>query len=150
VAAGRPGILYVYEQGPPAAQFGIAGLEGVIDGLCVHRSGHNVLTRQPLPKGYKELKLRNDEFSVHFRAGIRSPDSAVSARRLLDREFTSWLVNHGPQGGSLSQAGTFEIVGGVLFLRGDQSSFGSAEALDTFAHAAAGLADRVAAWVAPA
>lgn len=149
IAGGRPGILYVCNQGPPAAQFAIAGLESVIDGLCVHRSGHNLLTRQPLPKGYKELKQHDGEFSTHFRLGISSPDSLPSAQRLLDPEFTGWLVDHGVQGTSLTQAGTFEIVGGVLFLCGDQLCFSSAEALDTVAHAAAGLADRVAAWVRP-
>jgi hypothetical protein len=150
VADGRPGILYLHDHGPPGAQFAIAGLEEVIDGLCVHRSGHNVLTRQPLPKGYAEVRLRDEEFSERFRVGVRAPESATIARSLLAPAFTGWLVDHGPQGNSLSEAGTFDVDGGVLFVRGDPAAFGSYPALDTFAHAAAGLADRVAAWVASA
>ena len=146
VAGGRRGMLYVQSQGPPGAQFDIDGIERTIDGLCVHRSGTNLLTRQPLPKHYTELKLDDAEFSSHFRVGVRSPDSSDVARRLLDPGFTSWYVHDGPQGGVTSQAGTFFLAGGVLYLRGDRLCFSSAEALDTFAHAAAGLADRVTAW----
>lgn len=146
VAGGRRGILYVQSQGPPGAQFDFEGLERTIDGLCVHRSGTNLLTRQPLPRHYTELKLDDAEFSAHFRVGVRSPDASDVARRLLDPAFTSWYVDNGPHGGATSQAGTFFLAGGVLYLRGDRLCFSSPEALDNFAHAAAGLADRVAAW----
>lgn len=146
VAGGRPGMLYMHRRGPPGAQFDIDGIEGTIDGLCVHRSGSNLLTRQPLPRHYTELKLDDAEFSSHFRVGVRAAGASEVARRLLDPDFTSWFVHDGPQGGVTSQAGTFHIAGGVLYLRGDRLCFTSAEALDTFAHAAAGLADRVAAW----
>jgi hypothetical protein len=148
VAGGRRGLLYVQRQGPPGAQFDIDGIERTLDGLCVHRSGTNLLTRQPLPKHYTELELDDAQFGNHFRVGVRSPDSADIARRLLDPTFTSWYVQYGPQGGVTSQAGTFFLAAGVLYLRGDRLSFTTIEALDTFARAAAGLADRVAAWAA--
>lgn len=146
VAGGRRGMLYVQYRGVPGAQFDLEGLDRGIDGLCIHRSGTNLMTRQPLPKHYAELKLDAGEFSRHFRVGVHSPGSTDVARRLLDPAFTSWYAQSFSKGGVTSQGGTVFLAGGVLYLRGDRPCFSSAEALDTFAHAAAGLADRVAAW----
>jgi hypothetical protein len=151
VAGTRDGILYLYSAGraigPPAAQFEIPGLAELIDGLWVRRSGLSFWTRIKVPKGYSELTVPDDAFTAKFRAALVSADDAPVAQRLLDRDFTHWYVDHGPQGGSRSQAGTFEISGGVLFVRGAPACFSDAEKLDTFAVAVAGLADRIAAQV---
>jgi hypothetical protein len=149
VAGGRPGILYIYDKGTPSAQFELPGLERVIDGLCVRRSGHNLLTRQALPKGYAELSVDDGEFSARYRVGVRSADHAETALRLLDPAFRQWLVYSGPQGSSSSAAGTIDIVGGVLFLMGDYHAFQGPQELDAFATSAGALADRVAAWAPP-
>jgi hypothetical protein len=130
---------------PPQAQFAIPGLENTIDGLWVHRGGHSILTRARLPKRYTEVMLPDDAYMARFRVAVASPDSEAVARRLLDPSFMEWHLNHGPQGGWNSQAGTLEISGGVLFIRGQLAD--SVERLEAFAVAVAGLADRVAAFV---
>jgi hypothetical protein len=149
VAGKRPGMLYVYgrqlDRGFPAAQFEIAGLDDVIDGLCVRRSGRSLLTRKPLPKHFTELKPADAQFNAHFRTGVRDPDSGPAALGLLDVSFTSWLVTHAARGWS-SDAGTFDVMDGVLFVMGDFNSFNSLEQLDAFADVAAELADRIASW----
>jgi hypothetical protein len=117
----------------------------VIDGLRVRRSGRNVLTRKPLPKHFTGLKPADEQFNAHFRTGVRDPESGPLALRLLDADFTRWLVNHAAQGWS-SDAGTFDIVEGALFVLGDFNSFNSLEQLEAFADLAAELADRVASW----
>jgi hypothetical protein len=149
-ASQRPGIVYMYfgnrAPGPPAAQFAIAGLDTVIDGLCVRRSGTNFLTRQPLPKGYTELKALGEEFSSQYRAGVLRPTDEALARSLLDPAFTSWYVEHAPQGAVNTQAGHLDIAGGVLYVCGFRA-FDSAEDMDRFAAETVSIADRVATWV---
>ncbi len=131
--------------GPPEAQFTIPGLENTIDGLWVRRGGHSFWTRPKLPKRYTEVMLPDDAYMAKFRVAVASPDTDAVARRLLDPSFMDWHLNHLPQGSFNSQAGTFEISGGILFIRGALGD--SVEKLEAFAVAAAGLADRVAAFV---
>ncbi|ERR1019366_1312447 len=151
IAGGREGILYQCTGGraigPPVAQFAIPGLREVIDGLWVRRSGRSIWTRVKVPTGYTELTLPDDTFTGSYRVAIDSPRCEESARRLLDRDFTEWHLKHGPQGNALSQAGSFEISGGALFIRGEERSFNTAEKLDAFAVAVAALAARVGAFV---
>jgi hypothetical protein len=149
VAGKRPGTLYAYgrrlDKGFPAAQFEIAGLEDVIDGLRVRRSGRNPLTRKPLPRHFTELKPADERFNARFRTGVRDPETGPVALRLLDANFTGWLADNAA-GGWSSDAGTFDIVDGVLFVLGVFNAFNSLEQLDAFADFAAELADRVASW----
>jgi hypothetical protein len=135
--------------GPAEAQFEIPGLGGALDGLWVRRSGRSLLTRIKLPKGCSELRFDDEAFDGNYRVAIREASSEAAARRLLDRDFTAWHVEHAMQGNKLSQAGSFELAGDRLFMRGP-NGFRDGEGLDAFANAAAGLAERVAAFVARA
>lgn len=153
VAGTREGILYECTGGraigPPAAQFAISGLAEAIDGLWVHKSGRSIWTRVKVPKGYKELALSDGAFTGSYRVAISSPRYEEAALRLLDPDFTRWYLEHGPQGGALSQAGSFEVSAGALFVLGAPTSYGTAEQRHAFAIAAAELATRVATFVGP-
>jgi len=151
IAGGRQGMLYLCTggraMGPAEAQFEIPGLGGALDGLWVRRSGRSVWTRIKLPAGYTELRFDDAAFDGNYRVAVREASSEAAARRLLDREFTAWHVEHAMQGNKLSQAGSFELAGERLFMRGP-NGFRDREGLEAFGNAAAGLADRVAAFVA--
>jgi hypothetical protein len=148
-ASQRTGTLYLLAggkaSGPPAAMFEIPGLDRAIDGLSLRRSGTNFLTRQPLPRNYIELKELGEEFGSRYRAGIAAAADEHRARQLLDPEFTSWYVQHAPQGGAMSQAGSLDISSGVLYLR-SMNGFESLAALDMFAEQASAIAERIAGW----
>jgi hypothetical protein len=109
IAGGRPGMLYMCTggraMGPAEAQFEVPGLSGALGGLWVRRSGRSLWTRIKLPAGYTELRFEDEAFDGNYRVAVREASSEAAARRLRDREFTAWHVEHAMQGNKLSQAG---------------------------------------------
>jgi hypothetical protein len=65
----------------------------------------------------------------------------------MTTEEVAQHVERAMQGNKLSQAGSFELAGDRLFMRGP-NGFRDRDGLEAFGNAAAGLADRVAAFVA--
>jgi hypothetical protein len=151
IAGTRQGALYIPAagrgRGQPTAQFAIPGLEQVIDRLWVRRSGTSILTRAGKPKGYADLALDDDAYTSKYRVAIGSPGDDPGARRLLDRDFTEWHLSHGHQGNQLSNAGSFELTAGVLFVSGFGDEFESDASIDEFAQFVTEFAARVAAIV---
>ena len=148
IAGTRQGALYTpvagRGMGPPTAQFALPGLERVIDRLWVRRSGRSIWTRAGKPKGYVELALQNEAYAAHYRVAVGSPSDEAGARQLLDEDFMEWHLGHGHQGNQLSQAGTFEISDGVLFVTGAGDEFENDAATDEFAQFVTEFAARVA------
>ena len=77
------------------------------------------------------------------RTAPRLPFEA-GTRQLLDEDFMEWHLSHGHQGNQLSQAGTFEISDGVLFVTGAGDEFENDAATDEFAQFVTEFAARVA------
>jgi hypothetical protein len=62
----------------------------------------------------------------------------------LDRDFTEWHLSHGHHGNQLSNAESFELTAGVLFISGAGDEFESDATADEFAQFVTEFAAHVA------